>query len=185
MVSPTLFSGIRSILDDSTLHALPYAGVPGEFVELLRKHFSGWNITEDGASITVGKRSFLSRREVVFGLKSQRADGEEFSQMMRDMFGFFSGIDTDCEDIKGAVLNHIQTFTVAVSVASDKNLNRSLFMQILSLVQDGHGLMFLPPASLYNGRGEMVFNAEGESAVDCYTVTAPAALLDQQTRVTD
>ena len=154
----------------------------GDFVELVRKHFSGWKLREDDAVVTASKRWLLFRREVVFGLKSQDADGEEFSQMMRGMFGLFNSVSTEREDIRDAVLHHIRAFTVAVSVTK---LDRTLFMKVLSLVQDGHGLMFLPPASLYNGRGELVFNAKGESGVNCHIVTAPAALLDQQIHITD
>lgn len=47
----------------------------------------------------------------------------------------------------------------------------------MTVVGEGHRLIFLPPADLYTAAGATVFNAAGESDFDSWTVAAPDALL--------
>ncbi len=157
---------------------------PARFADMVRAAFPDWTLEESATAVTLRKRKLFSKREIVFNLSSLEADGDDFTEKLRGMHGFFAKVETGREDIKNMVLAQIRMFTFSAGVVSNKNLDRQAFIGLLDIVKEGHGLMFLPPANLYNGDGDLVFNLDGASDVEAHTVTAPAILLDAQTPVT-
>lgn len=97
--------------------------------------------------------------------------------MMQGMHDFFAAIPTDKESLKQSLLAQIKVFTLCVGVVADKDMDDATFGAVMAVAGEGHGLIFLPPADLYTADGATVFNADGESDFDSWTVTAPAALL--------
>ena len=93
------------------------------------------------------------------------------------MHDFFAAIPTDKESLKQSLLAQIKVFTLCVGVVADKDMDDATFGAVMTVAGEGHGLIFLPPADLYTADGATVFNADGESDFDSWTVTAPAALL--------
>ena len=148
-----------------------------DFFPLLARLFSGWSLENSGDTLIAARRKLLSRQRIAFHLKSRDADGASFTEMMRGMHDFFAAIPTDKESLKQSLLAHIKVFTLCVGVVADKDMDDTTFGAVMTVAGEGHGLIFLPPADLYTADGATVFNADGESDFDSWTVTAPAALL--------
>ena len=138
---------------------------------------SGWSLENRGDTLIAARRKLLSRRHIAFHLKSRDVDGASFTEMMRGMHDFFAAIPTDKESLKQSLLAQIKVFTLCVGVVADKDMDDATFGAVMTVAGEGHGLIFLPPADLYTADGATVFNADGESDFDSWTVTAPAALL--------
>ena len=147
------------------------------FFPLLARLFSGWSLENSGDTLIAARRKLLSRQRIAFHLKSRDADGASFTEMMRGMHDFFAAIPTDKESLKQSLLAQIKVFTLCVGVVADKDMDDATFGAVMTVAGEGHGLIFLPPADLYTADGATVFNADGESDFDSWTVTAPAALL--------
>lgn len=147
------------------------------FFPLLARLFSGWSLENSGDTLIAARRKLLSRQRIAFHLKSCDADGASFTEMMRGMHDFFAAIPTDKESLKQSLLAQIKVFTLCVGVVADKDMDDATFGAVMTVAGEGHGLIFLPPADLYTADGATVFNADGESDFDSWTVTAPAALL--------
>lgn len=158
-----------------------------DFLPLLREYFSDCAIESDAQGVvhTVTKRKFFSKEHLVFTLKSRQRDGDAFIAMQAGMRDFYAAVPTGHEHIKAALLAQLQIFTVVVSVVSSKDMSDEMFGRVLLVAEEGHGLVLLPPGNLYNSDGEVVFSHDGHSTLQSYSVTAPAALLDQHTEVTD
>lgn len=148
-----------------------------DFFPLLTRLFSGWSLENSGDTLIAARRKLLSRQRIAFHLKSRDADGASFTEMMRGMHDFFAAIPTDKESLKQSLLAQIKVFTLCVGVVADKDMDDATFGAVMTVAGEGHGLIFLPPADLYTADGATVFNADGESDFDSWTVTAPAALL--------
>lgn len=148
-----------------------------DFFPLLTRLLSGWSLENRGDTLIAARRKLLSRRHIAFHLKSRDADGASFTEMMRGMHDFFAAIPTDKESLKQSLLAQIKVFTLCVGVVADKDMDDATFGAVMTVAGEGHGLIFLPPADLYTADGATVFNADGESDFDSWTVTAPAALL--------
>ena len=148
-----------------------------DFFPLLARLFSGWSLENSGDTLIAARRKLLSRQRIAFHLKSRDADGASFTEMMRGMHDFFAAIPTDKESLKQSLLAQIKVFTLCVGVVADKDMDDATFGAVMTVAGEGHGLIFLPPADLYTADGATVFNADGESDFDSWTVTAPAALL--------
>lgn len=148
-----------------------------DFFPLLARLLSGWSLENRGDTLIAARRKLLSRRHIAFHLKSRDADGASFTEMMRGMHDFFAAIPTDKESLKQSLLAQIKVFTLCVGVVADKDMDDATFGAVMTVAGEGHGLIFLPPADLYTADGATVFNADGESDFDSWTVTAPAALL--------
>lgn len=148
-----------------------------DFFPLLTRLLSGWSLENRGDTLIAARRKLLSRRHIAFHLKSRDADGASFTEMMRGMHDFFAAIPTDKESLKQSLLAQIKVFTLCVGVVADKDMDDTTFGAVMTVAGEGHGLIFLPPADLYTADGATVFNADGESDFDSWTVTAPAALL--------
>ena len=147
------------------------------FFPLLARLFSGWSLENSGDTLIAARRKLLSRQRIAFHLKSRDADGASFTEMMRGMHDFFAAIPTDKESLKQSLLAQIKVFTLCVGVVADKDMDDATFGAVMTVAGEGHGLIFLPPADLNTADGATVFNADGESDFDSWTVTAPAALL--------
>ena len=147
------------------------------FFPLLARLFSGWSLENSGDTLIAARRKLLSRQRIAFHLKSRDADGASFTEMMRGMHDFFAAIPTDKESLKQSLLAQIKVFTLCVGVVADKDMDDATFGAVMTVAGEGHGLIFLPPADLYTADGATVFNADGESDFDSWTVIAPAALL--------
>lgn len=147
------------------------------FFPLLARLFSGWSLENSGDTLIAARRKLLSRQRIAFHLKSRDVDGASFTEMMRGMHDFFAAIPTDKESLKQSLLAQIKVFTLCVGVVADKDMDDATFGAVMTVAGEGHGLIFLPPADLYTADGATVFNADGESDFDSWTVTAPAALL--------
>ncbi len=148
-----------------------------DFFPLLTRLFSGWSLENSGVPLIAARRKLLSRQRIAFHLKSRDVDGASFTEMMRGMHDFFAAIPTDKESLKQSLLAQIKVFTLCVGVVADKDMDDATFGAVMTVAGEGHGLIFLPPADLYTADGATVFNADGESDFDSWTVTAPAALL--------
>ena len=148
-----------------------------DFFPLLARLLSGWSLENRGDTLIAARRKLLSRRHIAFHLKSRDADGGSFTEMMQGMHDFFAAIPTDKESLKQSLLAQIKVFTLCVGVVADKDMDDATFGAVMTVAGEGHGLIFLPPADLYTADGATVFNADGESDFDSWTVTAPAALL--------
>lgn len=148
-----------------------------DFFPLLARLFSGWSLENSGDTLIAARRKLLSRQRIAFHLKSRDVDGASFTEMMRGMHDFFAAIPTDKESLKQSLLAQIKVFTLCVGVVADKDMDDATFGAVMTVAGEGHGLIFLPPADLYTADGATVFNADGESDFDSWTVTAPAALL--------
>lgn len=148
-----------------------------DFFPLLARLLSGWSLENRGDTLIAARRKLLSRRHIAFHLKSRDVDGASFTEMMRGMHDFFAAIPTDKESLKQSLLAQIKVFTLCVGVVADKDMDDATFGAVMTVAGEGHGLIFLPPADLYTADGATVFNADGESDFDSWTVTAPAALL--------
>lgn len=148
-----------------------------DFFPLLTRLFSGWSLENSGDTLIAARRKLLSRQRIAFHLKSRDVDGASFTEMMRGMHDFFAAIPTDKESLKQSLLAQIKVFTLCVGVVADKDMDDATFGAVMTVAGEGHGLIFLPPADLYTADGATVFNADGESDFDSWTVTAPAALL--------
>lgn len=148
-----------------------------DFFPLLTRLFSGWSLENSGDTLIAARRKLLSRQRIAFHLKSRDVDGASFTEMMRGMHDFFAAIPTDKESLKQSLLAQIKVFTLCVGVVADKDMDDATFGAVMTVAGEGHGLIFLPPADLYTADGAAVFNADGESDFDSWTVTAPAALL--------
>lgn len=148
-----------------------------DFFPLLARLLSGWSLENRGGTLIAARRKLLSRQRIAFHLKSRDADGASFTEMMRGMHDFFAAIPTDKESLKQSLLAQIRVFTLCVGVVADKDMDDATFGAVMTVAGEGHGLIFLPPADLYTADGATVFNADGESDFDSWTVTAPAALL--------
>lgn len=148
-----------------------------DFFPLLARLLSGWSLENRGDTLIAARRKLLSRRHIAFHLKSRDADGASFTEMMRGMHDFFAAIPTGKESLKQSLLAQIKVFTLCVGVVADKDMDDATFGAVMTVAGEGHGLIFLPPADLYTADGATVFNADGESDFDSWTVTAPAALL--------
>lgn len=148
-----------------------------DFFPLLTRLFSGWSLENSGDTLIAARRKLLSRQRIAFHLKSRDADGGSFTEMMQGMHDFFAAIPTDKESLKQSLLAQIKVFTLCVGVVADKDMDDATFGAVMTVAGEGHGLIFLPPADLYTADGATVFNADGESDFDSWTVTAPAALL--------
>ena len=148
-----------------------------DFFPLLTRLFSGWSLENSGDTLIAARRKLLSRQRIAFHLKSRDVDGASFTEMMRGMHDFFAAIPTDKESLKQSLLAQIKVFTLCVGVVADKDMDDATFGAVMTVAGEGHGLIFLPPADLSTADGATVFNADGESDFDSWTVTAPAALL--------
>lgn len=148
-----------------------------DFFPLLARLLSGWSLENRGDTLIAARRKLLSRRHIAFHLKSRDVDGASFTEMMRGMHDFFAAIPTDKESLKQSLLAQIKVFTLCVGVVADKDMDDATFGAVMTVAGEGRGLIFLPPADLYTADGATVFNADGESDFDSWTVTAPAALL--------
>lgn len=148
-----------------------------DFFPLLARLLSGWSLENRGDTLIAARRKLLSRRHIAFHLKSRDADSGSFTEMMQGMHDFFAAIPTDKESLKQSLLAQIKVFTLCVGVVADKDMDDATFGAVMTVAGEGHGLIFLPPADLYTADGATVFNADGESDFDSWTVTAPAALL--------
>lgn len=148
-----------------------------DFFPLLARLLSGWSLENRGDTLIAARRKLLSRRHIAFHLKSRDVDGASFTEMMQGMHDFFAAIPTDKESLKQSLLAQIKVFTLCVGVVADKDMDDATFGAVMTVAGEGHGLIFLPPADLYAADGATVFNADGESDFDSWTVTAPAALL--------
>lgn len=148
-----------------------------DFFPLLTRLFSGWSLENSGDTLIAARRKLLSRQRIAFHLKSRDVDGASFTEMMRGMHDFFAAIPTDKESLKQSLLAQIKVFTLCVGVVADKDMDDATFGAVMTVAGEGHGLIFLSPADLYTADGATVFNADGESDFDSWTVTAPAALL--------
>ena len=148
-----------------------------DFFPLLTRLFSGWSLENSGDTLIAARRKLLSRQRIAFHLKSRDVDGASFTEMMRGMHDVYAAIPTDKESLKQSLLAQIKVFTLCVGVVADKDMDDATFGAVMTVAGEGHGLIFLPPADLYTADGATVFNADGESDFDSWTVTAPAALL--------
>ena len=172
-------------MDQCTLY-LTLAGA-ADFLPLLEEYFSGWAITEDAstASFTVSKRKLFSKQRIVFSLKSKEKDGDAFNSMQAGMYNFFAAVQTEHGRVKDSVLAQIQVFTVVAGVVADKDMDDDTFGRVMLIAGDGNGLVFLPPGDLYDVKGNLVFNLDGDSDLTAHTVHAPAELLDRRVAVTE
>lgn len=156
-----------------------------DFFPMVQETFPEWNAFGDGSSITIEKRKLFSKQSITFRIKSREEHGEEFDAMMRGMHGFYANIATEFERVKETLLAQIQIFTAVVAVTADKDMDDETFGSLLQLAGKAHGLLFLPPADLYNEEGDLVFNAAGESDLESHAVYGPSELIDQHVRVTE
>jgi hypothetical protein len=170
-------------MDQCTLY-LSLASVEN-LLPLVGEQFADWKASADGPRITVSRRKLFSKQSLVFTVKSLERDGQNFVDMMQGMRAFYAAVSTDREEVRDSLLAQLQVVTVTAGVVADKDMDDATFGGILRIAAEGHGLILLPPADLYNPAGELVFNARGESEVEAHAVIAPSDLLDRHTKPTE
>ena len=153
-----------------------------DFDPILREFFPGWEVEGSAASgsVVISKRKLFSKQRIVFSIQSREGNEEAFADMLQGMYGFYAPVATEHEAVKGMFLAQIQRFTVAADVRADKKMSGATLGTIMAVAGAAHGLVFLPPSDMFDGRGNLVFNASGESDCRDHTVTGPADLLDRR-----
>lgn len=156
-----------------------------DFLLLVQETFPDWKISGDESRLSIEKRKLFSKQEITFRWKSRVEHGEDFDSMMRGMHSFYATVPTEFERVKEALLAQIQVFTAAVAVTAATDMDDETLRAMFVLTGKAHGLIFLPPADLYNEEGDLVFNAIGESDLESHAVYGQSELIDQHVRVTE
>lgn len=119
---------------------------------------------------------------VNFYIRGTGIDADGFYSNMMDMYKYYESIESDRPEIKEQLLRHIPMFNASMGVVCDGEMGEEFFAALQNMVDELGGLILLPPANLYNGKGRLVFDIEGKSELDEYVITKSARLFDEKAR---
>lgn len=157
-----------------------------ELAELIQKNLPDYAVA--GISDNMGFRAVGPEHAILFSIKSQENNGDEFIEMMRGMYDYFAAIPTEHVRVRDGLLCQIRLVNTAVSIQlenEDDELDMETFAAIADMADQANGLVFLTHGALHKGDGTLVLDAEGDSQLDEYPVRVPAAILDKHTEPTD
>lgn len=119
---------------------------------------------------------------ISFYVRGTGIDADGFYSTMMEMYKYYESIDSDRPEIKAQLLRHIPMFNASMGVVTEEEMDEDFFTALQGMVNEFGGLMLLPPANLYNGKGELVFDVEGKSELSDYVITKSSRFFDEKVR---
>jgi hypothetical protein len=133
--------------------------------ELIQKFLPGYDFSGKDGSLVAGKKNLLFQQKLSFSFMTRHAGGEELSDMLLGMHNFYAAVKTPHKQIQKALLAKIKGFDLMVTVSAERDMDDDTFGAVMNMAKEADGLIFLSPGNLYNGDGELVFNANGETTL--------------------
>lgn len=161
-----------------------YFDIPGlTFLsERLKEALPSYEITGDPKS-----GSFSAAKDgqsISFYIRGTGIDADGFYSSMKEMYDYYNSIESDRPEIKAQLLRHLPMFNASMGVVTAEEMDEEFFSSLQGLIHELGGLLLLPPANLYNGKGELVFDVEGKSELTEYVITKSSRFFDEKVRVT-
>lgn len=102
---------------------------------------------------------------------------------LEGMANYFSQVETSHQEVKNSVLRQIQCFNCVAGIVFeiDDNDERTNYLMnsLFDVAKEINGYLLYPNMQIFNGQGQLVFSAKGESELTTFAPTANADLLDQ------
>lgn len=107
---------------------------------------------------------------------------EKIAEHVNGMANYFSGIETELEELKKSVLQQIHCFNCVVGIVfeTDDNRERTNFIinSLFDVASDVNGFLLYPDMGLFDSKGKLLFSAKGESEYETFIPVANADLLE-------
>jgi hypothetical protein len=135
--------------------------------ELIQKFLPGYGFSgsEKDSSLVAGKKNLLFQQKLNFSFITRHSGGEDLSGMLLGMHNFYAAVKTPHKQLQRALLAKIKLFDLMVIVSAERDMDDDTFGAVMGMAKEADALIFLPPGNLYNGDGELVFNANGETTL--------------------
>ena len=119
---------------------------------------------------------------ISFYIRGTGIDADDFYSSMLDMYKYYEAIDSDRPEIQAQLLRHLPMFNASLGVVTEEDMDEDFFAALQAMTEEFGGLLLLPPANLYNGKGELVFDVEGKSDLGDYVITKSSRFFDEKVR---
>lgn len=159
-----------------------YFDLPGLFhlSRALAEALPGYALAGDPKS---GSMSAVKDGESIsFYIRGTGIDADGFYDNMMEMYKYYESIATDRPEIKAQLLRHLPMFNASLGVVTEGEMDEEFFLALQGMVGELGGLMLLPPANLYNGKGELVFDVDGKSELADYVISKSSRFFDEKVR---
>lgn len=100
-------------------------------------------------------------------LSPQGDSGEKLQAKKQELVSYYSAVETKHPTTKEGLLKQITLWNVMLTIAfpesEDSKRNNFLFSSVVKTAQRLQGFIMLEDMTILNGKGQVVFNAQGES----------------------
>ncbi|ANF97890.1 hypothetical protein AR543_18950 [Paenibacillus bovis] len=127
---------------------------------------------------------FRKKTRKGFNIMTSQTEPAQFSAMIDGMGGFFYQVPAVNKQVQQKVLLKLSTLNMVIGIETEEDISEEFYGELLHIVRSLDGLLFWGGGQLLNGQGELVLDANGNSGVEDYIVTAHTSHLHNEFQIT-
>jgi len=170
-------------------NAAIYSSIPDlkQLEEIIRTLYKDHKITvkPDRTYIEVIQGGlFRKKTRKGFNIMTSQTEPAQFSAMIDGMGGFFYQVPAVNKQVQQKVLLKLSTLNMVIGIETEEDISEEFYGELLHIVRLLDGLLFWGGGQLLNGQGQLLLDADGNSGVEDYMVTAHTSHLHNEFQIT-